>query len=569
MEYQKNELSCDVLVVGGGVGGLTCAIEIKEKNPALDVLIIEKQTAGYGGKANKGGGVLQYFDLTKMTPDEFVTFHVKNIGCYLGDQDIMRKYVEMNNEMLDKLAGWGCNLPKNEDGSYFVIPTGPMTSMITVDLDITLQMRRRAEKLGCRIMDKTTMAELFTENGRIIGAAAYSILDGSFYVISAGNVVLATGSQNYRFASMWSSGRGDGIAAAYRAGAEMRNAEFGNFAQIAKVKSHDEVVFGENNMYNALGEFITPHFRSYRETDINSNAIREWYLQMQAGTGPVHLEYDQPAGRGTEGGKEGGGDHGGGADMARLFDRPYGRKFRMLNTQSSSSIDTDMEICPLFIGEQSPIRVDNDMHTSIKGLYAIGDCSYAGSAAPGAVPAPPGRNRGSGILNAVFAGIICGDTIAASKLPEAIAVSAEKVAACEQKVYAPLNRTSGNQAKEVIDLIQQAMVPVEQSIIMEASRMQKAKALIAQAKELAGDMVAEDFHGLLACHEAEAMVLCAEMHYAASEMRRESRGWFLREDYPDIDNENWLKWIIIQNVDGEMTLRTEDVPVEKWPNKPE
>ncbi|MBR6312548.1 MAG: FAD-binding protein, partial [Oscillospiraceae bacterium] len=263
MDYKKTELSCDVLIAGGGVGGLTAALEIKEKNPDLDVLIVEKQTAGYGGKANKGGGVLQYFD-PKMSPAEFVKFHVENIGCYLGDQEVMYKYVEMNTEMLEKLISWGCNLPKNPDGSWFVIPTGPMTSMITVDLDITLKMRQRAEKLGVKIMDKTTVAEFFVEDGCIKGAAAYSILDGTFYVIKAKYVVVATGSQNYRFASMWSSGRGDGIAAAYRAGAEMRNCEFGNFTQIAKVKSHDEVVFGENNMYYAKGEFITPHFRSYR-----------------------------------------------------------------------------------------------------------------------------------------------------------------------------------------------------------------------------------------------------------------------------------------------------------------
>jgi succinate dehydrogenase/fumarate reductase flavoprotein subunit len=51
-------------------------------------------------------------------------------------------------------------------------------------------------------------------------------------------------------------------------------------------------------------------------------------------------------------------------------------------------------------------------------------------------------------------------------------------------------------------------------------------------------------------------------------MRKESRGWFLREDYPEMDNKNWLKWIIAKCVDGELTLTTEDVPIEKWPVKP-
>jgi succinate dehydrogenase/fumarate reductase flavoprotein subunit len=51
-------------------------------------------------------------------------------------------------------------------------------------------------------------------------------------------------------------------------------------------------------------------------------------------------------------------------------------------------------------------------------------------------------------------------------------------------------------------------------------------------------------------------------------MRKESRGWFLREDYPATDNENWLKWIIVKKQDGKMTLSTEDVPWQKWPIKP-
>ena len=53
-------ISTDVLVVGGGIGGLALAVKAKEENPKIDVLIVEKQTVGYAGKATKIGGILAF-----------------------------------------------------------------------------------------------------------------------------------------------------------------------------------------------------------------------------------------------------------------------------------------------------------------------------------------------------------------------------------------------------------------------------------------------------------------------------------------------------------------------------
>ena len=554
MEMKRENLQCDVLIAGGGIGGLACAASLKEQNPDLDIIIIEKQFAGYGGKANKGGGVLQYFN-DEVDPMAFLAMHVNSIGCYLGNQQMLLTYMKRNHEMLDKLTEWGVHVPKNPDGSYNVSPTGPFTSMICVDLDLCLQIRKLVEKQGVKIYDKTTVTELFTRDGEIAGAAAYSILDGTFYTIQAKKVVMATGSQNYRIASMWSNGRGDGIAAAYRAGAEMRNAEFGNFAQLMKVRSHNEVVFGENFMYNAKGENITKNFRWMRETDINSNAIQEWRNTMLSGDGPVHLDFKDDPAAGEDA-------------LEKLWKRPYGKKFRDLNTEAANKVDTDLEVCPLFVGEQSPIRVEDDMQTTIPGLYAIGDCSYCGSGASGAVPAPPGRNRGSGILNAVFAAIVCAENLAAKPIGEFKEICPKAVEKCIEETYAPLHRTEGHTAKEVIALVQKAMAPMENSVVMQLDRLEAAEKFVDEAAELAKDLKAVDLHDMLACHEAEAMVLSAKMHFTAAKMREESRGWFLREDFPEMDNENWLKWIIIKNENGEMTTRTEDVPVERMIIKP-
>ncbi len=557
MNVERKNLSADVLVIGGGIGGLTAACSIKECNPDMDVLILEKQTAGYSGKANKGGGVLQYFDLEHMNPMDFVGFHANTVGAFFGDQDLMLRYVSMNHEMLEKLESWGVRVPRDEKGSFRVVRTGPMTGMIGVDLDITLKVRATATRLGVRIMDKITMTDLLTAEGKIAGATAYSILDGTFYTVSSKAVVLATGSQDYRLVPMWSSARGDGIAAAYRAGVEMRNPEFGNFAQLLKKRTHQEIVFGENVMYNGLGENITKNFRRFREPDINSNAIAEWYNEMSAGRGPVVLHTQESGETKNE------------TMMFTLWDRPYGLPFWETNFRKCAESGDEPEVVPTLIGEQSPVKVGHDMQTNVPGLFAIGDVSYCGSTLPGAVPAPPGRNRGSGILNAVFAGILCAqpaiDAALSSNQPQ---LNDKQVEASYTRTYAPLERTEGIHPKVIMDKVLQIMGPMENSVYMNEYRLTIALRKLEEVKKLVPQMKADDFHWLLTCHEAEAGVLCAEMQLRASLMRKESRGWFLREDHPQIDNQNFLKYILVKNMDGEMVFSTEDVPVERWPIKP-
>ena len=62
------------------------------------------------------------------------------------------------------------------------------------------------------------------------------------------------------------------------------------------------------------------------------------------------------------------------------------------------------------------------------------------------------------------------------------------------------------------------------------------------------------------------MVLSAEMRLRSALFRTESRGNHYREDHPDRDDENWLCWTKIKNVDGEMQLEKVPLPEEYRPD---
>ncbi|MFC2043788.1 hypothetical protein ACFLT8_01070 [Chloroflexota bacterium] len=49
---------------------------------------------------------------------------------------------------------------------------------------------------------------------------------------------------------------------------------------------------------------------------------------------------------------------------------------------------------------------------------------------------------------------------------------------------------------------------------------------------------------------------------------KESRGWHFREDYPEQDDKNWLKWVIVKREDGKMVVSTEPIPIDKYRFKP-
>jgi succinate dehydrogenase/fumarate reductase flavoprotein subunit len=123
-------------------------------------------------------------------------------------------------------------------------------------------------------------------------------------------------------------------------------------------------------------------------------------------------------------------------------------------------------------------------------------------------------------------------------------------------------------APEMVRAVQDVMAPVGYSIYKRADRMNEALGRVLALKEQVPTLAAGDPHYLAACHVAESMVLGAELFYRASLAREESRGWHLREDFPERDDASFLKWIELADADGEMTLSFADVPIADYPLQP-
>lgn len=577
----RRDLAADILVIGGGIAGLTAAITAKETDAAVDVLVVDKAAAssGWAGMGSRTAGLLS-FVTREDDPEDFVQYCLAEIGFYLNDQDQLREYAYTSRMVPERLSQWGVDIHRDDQGRVAYAKWPFPFGTASIDPDMCHALVKRARALGVRFADGVALAEVLTADGRAAGAAGFALDDGAFVVCEAGAVVLAMGSQNYDMTEIW-CGTGNGIRVAWLAGAEMRNAEFGNMCDFARVGADGQLFYGvhggahtaHDHLHNAAGDNISQKYRPGLHTSMDPVAALAWYRETMAGNGPISADLSDFSGK----------------DFFRFHPKASEQHGAAL-AKAGYPESQRFEVVPGFIGELSCVKVDLQMETTVPGLFAVGNTAGSGSARGGAVPTPPSKMHGMGITNAVFMGLRGGPAAAvharavgrggasAARAPADSAgrggraagprPDAAELAAVEERLFAPLARRDGVSPREVIPLVQEAVGPVDFSVIKTEARMREALAKVRAAQEALPQLRADDLHELARCVDVQSMALEAEIFYRASLERTESRGFHLREDYPEQDDARWLKWVIVKKDGDGMALRSDPIPLATYPYQP-
>jgi succinate dehydrogenase/fumarate reductase flavoprotein subunit len=540
-----SEVSCDVLVIGGGTAGPMAALKAKMKNPNATVILLEKANVKRSGAISMGMDGLNNAVIPGYATPEQYTKEITIANDGIVNQKAVYKYAQRCYSIIEELDSFGIRFLKNENGDFAVKKVHhigsyvlPMPNGETVKKALYRQLRRARLLISNRYMATRLLTG---QDGRIAGAVAVNTRSAEFLVIRAKAVILCMGAagrlglptSGYMFGTYENAANsGDGYAMAYHAGAALANLECFQINPLIKDYNGPACAYvaGPYGAYTANAEGAR-----FIECDYWSGQMMlEFYNELQSGKGPVFLKLDhlhEDTIREIE------------ATLHKV-ERPTRGNFHAGRGTDYRNAMIEMHISEIGFcsgHSASGVFVDEFARTTVPGLYAAGDMA--------SVP----HNY---MLGAFTNGAIAGeDAVEFANEVDFAAFDPADIAREKERVLAPTRRDDGippNQIEyKTRRLVNDYLQPPKVT-----RKYELAQARFAEIRDdLQNRMIARNAHELLRALEASSILDCADMAAFASLFRTESRWglYHLRIDHPQKDNENWFCHSLLSRKDGRMT----------------
>ena len=236
--HRKPHLEADVLVLGSGIAGLTAALAAADQGG--EVLLLTKAMISESNTRYAQGGVAAVLDQRERDLGDTVDSHLEDTikaGAGLCDADRTKAILEDSAQAIAFLRTHGCRFDLSDDGSVDLTREGghSFRRILHAKGDSTGAEIVRSLQQAVLAHDRITVREnsfaldLLENNGRICGGLYER--RGEIYGALAGATILTSGGSGriWRETSNPPIATGDGLAMAYRAGAQVADLEFMQF----------------------------------------------------------------------------------------------------------------------------------------------------------------------------------------------------------------------------------------------------------------------------------------------------------------------------------------------------
>ena len=545
-ELPLSRINTDVLVIGGGYAGVFAAVEAKKAGQS--VVLVDKSMVGRSGMTPWANGFNVFDESAGDSKTDMIT-NVTIASEYLNNQDWLEAQFEDSKTCWDMMTEWGFQ-DKSIRHPHFAL-------------------RDKLVEDNIRMVERTMLTELLTDNGKVVGAIGFSIDEEQTVAIIAKSTVLAAGAGTFKASGFPVGGlTSDGDAMAYRAGATISGKEWNDFHKASAENPADcygqwqgmwEAGVTKGHGATGGGMLLTEAFAAHTGETVTSNMPGAPSGGTDSASGSSDSTAAAAAGA-AAGGPPSGGDSAGDPPPSGGSSSDSGSKGSSMPGQSTGP-QVGGAATGLGIHKAEGVwPVDLTGASALEGLWAAGDgmasmlcgASYAGVGLSSSGSAVQGMRADAGAA-------------AYAAKATAPSVSDATLTKLRTAVLAPRKLESGYSPIWVTQLMQNTMFPYYVLMVQKKDRLEAALTQIMFLQEhMVPKLLASDIHELKLAHETTNMLLNAEMKLRASLMRTESRGTHYREDYPARDDDNWLAWVLIeQGKDGAMALRKEPVP-DKW-----